>query len=50
MTLVKVLLKEAINRNSGECRARSDCTYVQSDLALHSPQNIYMFANDKINS
>ena len=24
--------------NNGECRARSDCTYVQSDLALHSPQ------------
>ena len=21
----------------GECRARSACTYVQSDLALHSP-------------
>ena len=24
---------------SGECRARSDCTYVPSDLALHSPHN-----------
>ena len=22
---------------SGECRARSACTYMQSDLALHSP-------------
>ena len=24
--------------NSGECGARSDCTYVQADLALHSPR------------
>ena len=26
-------------QSKGECRARSDCTYVQSNLALHSPQN-----------
>ena len=32
----------------GECRARSDCTYVQSDLALHSPQNIFLVANGRI--
>ena len=25
-------------KSSGECRARSDCTYVQADLAPHSPQ------------
>ena len=26
-------------QSSGECTAISDCTYVQSDLALHYPQN-----------
>ena len=26
-------------KKSGECRARSDCTYVQADLNLHIPQN-----------
>ena len=25
-------------QNSGECRARSDCRFVQVDLALHSPE------------
>ena len=35
-------------QSNGEWRARSDCTHVQSDLALHSPQNKYMVAKDKI--
>ena len=26
------------NRTAEKCRARSDCTYVHFDLALHSPQ------------
>ena len=25
------------DQNSGKCRARSDCTNVQADLALHFP-------------
>ena len=29
----------------GECKARSDCTDVQSDLALNSPQNVCIGAN-----
>ena len=32
-----VLPNATMNLFCGECRARSDCTYVQSDLALHSP-------------
>ena len=32
-----VSLTKCYNR-SGECRTRSDCTYVQADLVLHSPQ------------
>ena len=32
---------------NGECRARSDCTYVQSDLVLHSPLlNQYFSINE----
>ena len=27
-----------IDKVAGECRARSDGTYVQADLALHCPQ------------
>ena len=34
-----------VNRNEtyggGECIARSDCTYMQSDLALHFPSEMY---------
>ena len=30
-----------------ECRARSDCTYVQSDLALHSLQNNFIIVNSR---
>ena len=33
------------HNSSGECRARSDCTYVQADLDLHSPQIKYMVVN-----
>ena len=33
----------------GECRARSDCTYVQANLALHAPQkNKSLVAKDTI--
>ena len=39
---------EIRNRNSGECRARSDCMYMQADLALHSPQNISTAVNSRI--
>ena len=27
--------------DGGECRARSDCTYVQADLTVHSPKKKY---------
>ena len=33
---------------SGECRPRSGCTFVQSDLALHSPQTRTMMTNRRI--
>ena len=33
---------------SGDCRARLDCTYVQSDLALHTPQNKPMVSNNSV--
>ena len=32
---------------SEECRARSDCMYVQSDLALHSSRNKSMIAKSR---
>ena len=35
--LTLTLLLATINVLWSECRARSDCTYVQSDLALRSP-------------
>ena len=35
--LTLTLLLATINVLCGECRARSDYTYVQSNLALHSP-------------
>ena len=31
--------------NSGKCRARSDCMYVQADIALDSPQNQSIYSN-----
>ena len=31
----------------GECRSRSDCTYVQSDLGLHSPRFYRVFLSLK---
>ena len=31
---------------SGECSARSACTYVQSDLALHSPLLYYFLSTE----
>ena len=33
----------------GECRARSDCIYVQSDLAMHSPSWYNQFLSTKSN-
>ena len=36
-----------INLFCGEWRARSDCTYVQSDLALHSPLPYYLTRQKK---
>ena len=30
---------------AGECRARSDCTYVQADLVIHFSQNNSMVAD-----
>ena len=35
-----VFVDRNVLKSSGECRARSDCTYVQAFLALHSPQKI----------
>ena len=48
MAFNKILSPEINKKNCGECRARSDCTYVQADLALHSPHNKYMIAYDWI--
>ena len=45
MAIYEVLMTEI---NGGECRSRSACTYVQSDLALHFPQNKVIFAYDRI--
>ena len=44
----KISLTKTYNKNSGECRARSDCTYVQADLDLHAPQNKPMFTKYRI--
>ena len=35
--LALILPFTAVDSFCGECRARSACTYVQSDLALHPP-------------
>ena len=37
-----------LRQESEECRARSYCTYVQYDLALHYPQNESMVAKCRI--
>ena len=37
-TLTFILKPANMDLFCGECRARSDCTYVQSYLDLHSPQ------------
>ena len=46
---LNVIKLDVMDRNpgksSGESRARSDCRYVQSDLALHSPQKKSMVGN-----
>ena len=39
MDLYWVWSTEINGKGSGEYRARSDCTYVQADLALHFLQN-----------
>ena len=41
-------LTQINNKSSGECKSRSDCTYVQADLALNTPQNKCMVANGGI--
>ena len=43
----EVPLKETDDR-IGECRAGSECTYVQADLALHSPRHKSMISNVRI--
>ena len=48
MALVGVLLTETNYTGSGESRARSDCTHVQADLALHNPLNKSIIPNGKI--
>ena len=45
MTLDVVPWTETSDRT--ECIARSECTYVPADLALHSPLNRFMTKNDK---
>ena len=39
MVSVGVASTEINDRTSGNYRAGLDCTYVQADLARHSPQN-----------
>ena len=34
--------------SNGECRPRSDCTFVQADFNLHPPQNKSMVGNGRI--
>ena len=46
--LTLILPVRAMALFCGECRPRSDCTYVQSDLALHSPQ-IYHYVRTQTN-
>ena len=48
MSLDGVVLTEFNDRVIKVCRARSGYTYVQADLAPHSPQNESMFAYDLI--
>ena len=43
-----VLLIERDDGRRGECRARSDFTYVQADLVLHSPKIKSMVADCRI--
>ena len=39
LALDAVIWTEINDKSSGESRTRSDCTYVQADLALYFPQN-----------
>ena len=48
MALDVILFTKHTKKESGECRARSDCTYVQADLALHSSLNNFMIANGRV--
>ena len=42
-TLFHILAFANMDLLCGECRARSDCTRVQSDLALHCPLDYHLF-------
>ena len=46
--IIGLNLTEVGDKKSRECRARSDCTYVWADLALHAPQSKSMIANGRI--
>ena len=42
------MASDVMGKSSGLFRARSDCTYVQSGLALHSPLNISIVVKPRI--
>ena len=49
ITLTFVLPNATMDLFCGSCRARSACTYVQSDLALHSPPFFVIVSGKKPN-
>ena len=45
--VIFILQFQTMDLFSGECRARSACTYAQSDLALHYPLVYHQFLSTK---
>ena len=48
IVLVEAYLAEINDKAEEERRTRSDCTYVQADLALHSKRNKSLVVTDMI--
>ena len=48
IVLVEAYLAEINDKAEEERRTRSDCTYEQADLALHSPRNKSLVVTDMI--
>ena len=46
--LTLILPFETMHLHCGECRSRSPCTYLQSDLALHSLQLYHLLMSTKL--